>query len=465
MTPPFVKKFDFRGIYNKDIFDKDAFYIGLAVEKVLPLKKVLIGWDTRVSSMTLALNFISALKDKNVEIYYLESCPIDYVTAGAEAFDFDFSVMFTGSHHSWDWTGLLMHTQGGDSVEGELVTKIIEQYNTVLQVAYKEPQINILNYHNFQSELEAVYKDKIRSLIPLNKIKEMKVVVDIGDGSGSKAVDVLEDLLPQVTFARLNDRLLYNSDTPHNADPSDIENMQQVINQVKNEQYNCGFVFDSDADRVLGVDEKGAYINGSLIGSAMIDVFNSLNSDAKQYGYAVECGPSMFNTVAELKRTNASDISVAPIPVGRSILRRMIREEKVDVAVENVGHFYIKDFFKTDSGAFSIAVILYWISLHGALSKLSEKHPDGNRVQFHLPQVENQEEVLEDLVNEINPHFEGYEQKRIEIDGIRYEFFENGSMKTWYAMRPSGYEKIEKYYFGSRDENDYIFLQGKIKKL
>ncbi len=65
-TPPFVKKFDFRGVYNKDITDKDAFYLGLALEESIPLKKVLLGWDSRASSKNLALNVIKALQNKGI---------------------------------------------------------------------------------------------------------------------------------------------------------------------------------------------------------------------------------------------------------------------------------------------------------------------------------------------------------------------------------------------------------------
>jgi phosphomannomutase len=464
MVPPFVKKFDFRGVYNKDIKDSDAFYLGLAVQKAVPLKKILIGWDTRVSSMSLAFNFINAFKNTAIEISYLETCPIDFVTSASYAYDFDFSVMFTGSHNPWDWSGLLMHTKGGVSVEGDLVTTIIEKYNESLSVDYKEPQINILDYHNFQNEIEKTYKEKISTLIPLDKIKEMKVLVDIGDGSGYGSLDLLEELLPQVTFERINDRKVYDANTPHTADPSTIENMSEVIAGVKNKQFDCGFAFDSDADRVLGVDETGKYINGSLIGAAMADVFCSMKSQMKKYGYAVECGPALYNSVVDLRKNGITEISAVPVPVGRSLLRKLIREEKVDVAMENVGHFYIKDFFMTDSGAFSIVVVLYWMSLYGSLSSLQEKHPDGKRTQFHLPQTENQEEIMQHLESEINPHFGEKETRKIETDGIRYEFLDGEYLKSWYAMRPSGYEKIEKYYFGSLNNEDYKFFQEKLKK-
>ncbi|MGI0060709.1 MAG: hypothetical protein ACREBJ_13175, partial [Nitrosotalea sp.] len=297
-------------------------------------------------------------------------------------------------------------------------------------------------------------------LIPLDEIKSMLVCVDLGDGSGYKGLEIVEDLLPQVTFHRLNDRKLYNAQTPHTADPSQVENMQQLMHEVREGAYDCGIAFDSDADRVLAVDEKGNYINGTLIGSAMIDICTSLKLPVHKFGYAVECGPSMFNT-AQTKE----NIQSMPVPVGRSIMRRLIRENKVDLAVENVGHFYNKAFFMTDSGAFSLVQILYWISTQGALSTLVTQHPDGQRTQFALPRTDDQQATsLENLTAAINQQFADRVQKKIEVDGIRYEFYEGETLTTWYAWRPSGYEPIVKYYFGSLNKEDYKYLQEKIHK-
>jgi len=461
MLPPFVKKFDFRGIYNQDIFDKDAFYLALAIQKAIPLKKILVGWDTRKSSENLAINFMEALKYSKIEINFLEKCPIDYVTTASNAFPFDFSVMFTGSHNPWNWTGLLMHTQGGESVQGNLVNTIVENYTAALSTAYVQPNIDLVDLNDFQSTIEEVYIKRAGELVPFDKIKPMRVLVDVGDGSGSKSLTLLSHYLPQVVFQRINDREQYDAQSPHTADPSNPENMSQLQEAMITEKYDCGFAFDSDSDRVLALDEKGAYINGSLIGSAMIESFSDLKSSAKKYGYAVECGPSMFNTALEYKELG---IEAIPVPVGRSLLRQMVREGKVDVAVENVGHFYVKDFFMTDSGVFSLLVLLYWISRFGPLSTLGMKHPDGKRVQFSQPIQDHQEDILTQLASDINAGIGNNDSKSIDVDGIRYEFYQEGRLVTWYAMRPSGYEKIEKYYFGSLSEKDFSYLQEKIKK-
>lgn len=464
MQPPFVKKFDFRGIYNQDITDKDAYFIALAVAKTIPLKRVLVGWDTRKSSESLAYNFMEALRGKGIEINFLEKCPIDYVTTAANAFPFDFAVMFTGSHNPWNWTGLLMHTAGGESVQGELVNEIIENYNAVLTVPYVNPEIDLADtaFIDFQPIIEAAYIRKAQELIPFDDIKEMRVLVDVGDGSGSKSLTLLSRYLPQVVFQRINDRELYDEHSAHTADPSNPENMAQLSEELKKADYTCGFAFDSDSDRVLAMDEHGDYINGSLIGSALMETFAKLHTGINIYGYAVECGPSLYNTAIDLKAAG-EPIEVKPVPVGRSLLRHLVRDDSVDIAVENVGHFYIKEFFKTDSGVFSLLVILYWISVFGPLSSLKQKHPDGQRVQFSQPIVDNQEQVLKDLINDLNAGMEG-ESKYLNIDGHRYEFYREGKLISWYAMRPSGYEKIEKYYFGSLDEKEFAYLQTKIKK-
>lgn len=462
--PPFVKKFDFRGVYNTEIKNQDAFYLALAIKKIFPLKKVLVGWDTRVSSKNLAMNFIHGLENSDIEISYVETCPIDYVTCGAYAFDFDFSVMFTGSHNTWDWTGLLMHTQGGVSVEGKTVSSIVESYNQVLQEPYTAPAINLANFLNAQEKIEVVYQKKIQSLIPLEQIKKLNVIVDLGDGSGSKSLDLIERLLPQVEFTRLNDRKLYDAQSSHTADPSESKNMQQLMETMKKNGYDGGFAFDSDADRVLAVDETGAYINGSLIGSAIIEAFTHLAKHDNTYGYAVECGPAMYNAVVDIHKKMNSQISALPVPVGRSILRRMIRDDAVDVAVENVGHFYVKEFFMTDSAAFSLVIVLYWISIFGSLFSLRDKHPDGKRIQFSLPLAENQDTNIQKIIETITSHFAQKQIKKIEIDGIRYEILEADYLQSWFTVRQSGYEKINKYYFGSLNDDDYRFLQETIKK-
>lgn len=458
-NPPFVKKFDFRGVYGKDIHDEDAFYLGLALLSVLKPKKILLGWDTRVSSKNLALSFLKACKNSDVEISYLDNTPIDYVTVGAVSFEFDLSIMFTGSHNTWEWSGLLIHTKGGISLDGELVGKVVETYNEVKNTPRDSSDINLSDYENFQSVIEEIYKKKLMALIPLNEIKAMEVVVDLGDGSGYKSLDLLETLLPQVTFIRINDRHVYDRNTPHTADPSEIKNMQQVIDSVLEKKYSAGFAFDSDADRVLAVDESGEYINGSVLAGGIIECFNALGITSTRVGYAVECGPSLYNAVMDINTTLKSPILITPIPVGRSLVRNLLFAEKIDVGVENVGHFYVKDFFMTDSAAFIMCVMLYWISLNGKLSNLNIRHPDGFRAQDVILNNERKQSntAIEDNISSM---FTSMETKTIHIDGVRFEVFDGKYMRSWYTIRQSGYEPVEKIYYGSQDTDTFNYLKG-----
>ena len=460
MIPAFVKKFDFRGIYGEEIKDSDAYYLGLALIKTLEPKKVLIGFDTRISSRNLAKNFINALLQNNVDVSFLEKCPIDYITAAAFNFDFDLSIMFTGSHNPWTWTGLLMHTKGGDSVQGKTVNKIVENYNKSLSKPYENKDIDFSQLKDFTEQIENVYSEKIKALIPLDEIKEMKVLVDIGDGSGSKSLSVLEKLLPQVKFSRINDRNLYDESSVHTADPSILKNMEELMQEVKNGNFNCGFSFDSDADRVLAVDEGGNHQNGSLLGSAYIEAFTQMGLTDYRFGYAVDCGPSIANCVSKLKKVNG-EISVNPITVGRSLVRKSLRENIIDLGVENVGHFYSRDFFMTDSGVFSIAVILSWISLNGALSSLSIKYPDGLRGEIFSEIIE--EDTIKKLVKDILENIKIENFKEIDLDGIRYEFYENDLLTAWFTIRKSGYETITKCYYGALSEEKFNILKEKFE--
>ncbi|HVZ11952.1 MAG TPA: hypothetical protein VG965_02890 [Patescibacteria group bacterium] len=456
MIPPFVKKFDFRGIYNHDLYDSDAFHLGIAIAKVVEIKKVLIGWDTRVSSRNLALSFIQALEGKNIEICYIDTCSIDFITASANASDFDFSVMFTGSHNPWNWTGLLMHTKGGESISGDLVKKLIEKYYESKSIEFEKGNIDLSQFKNYTDKAESIISEKIRTLIPVEKIKDMKVAVDIGNGSGFKSLAILEKILPQVLFHHINDAHVYDDKAPHTADPSNIKNMRDLMGAVKNEEFSCGFAFDSDADRVLAIDENGDYLEGSVLGSAHVQVFAELFNDLK-IGYAVDCGPSVYNAVGQINQEEARSLSAAPIPVGRSVVREMVHAGKIDFGVENVGHFYTKEFFGTDSGIFSIVIILYWMSRYGELSKIKTKYLEGARDQIFSPASSG--DKSDELMEKIRAHFSTLANKKIEVDGIRYEFFKDDKMFAWCAVRKSGYEEIYKYYFGSIDELEFKAME------
>lgn len=455
MNPPFVKKFDFRGVYNKDINDLDAYLLAKAIYKTLPLKKVLLGWDTRISSKNLALHFIGGLKDTEIEIHVMDKCPIDYVTAGACSLDYDFSIMFTGSHNPWTWTGLLMHITGGESIPQELVTKIIENYNNLDKSVDVVPEVNTADYKNVTYDIEQIIIEKLKSLVPISQIKPLKVCVDLGDGSGSKSLSLIESLLPNVSFQKLYNRDVYDDKSPHVADPSEIANAQDLIQKVKQEQLDAGFIFDSDADRVLAIDEKGNYLNGSFLGSVHIESFLKLGISIKNIGYAVDCGISIINTVLKLKNTK-NGLNSQAIPVGRSLVRGELRQ-KLDLGVENVGHFYTRDFFLTDSAVFSLLIILYWVSKNGPLSQVNTFFPDGNRDQVFLEVLSENE--IDALTQKINENFETLLAKKITVDGVRYEFFQNDKLVTWYTIRHSGYEKITKCYFGSLDETDFSILK------
>jgi phosphomannomutase len=292
----------------------------------------------------------------------------------------------------------------------------------------------------------------------------MDIVVDVGDGSGSKSLTLLENLLPQVTFKRLHDRQLYDKDSAHVADPSEIENMKDVIEVVKGGEFAAGFSFDSDADRVLAVDENGEYVNGSVLAGGLVECFHSIGITCDRVGYAVECGPSLYNTVVDVNKTIANPISIIPIPVGRSLVRNLLFTDKIDVGVENVGHFYVKDFFMTDSAVFVMCCMLYWMSQNGKLSGLNIKHPDGFRSQTKVL-LSDSTESNEMIENNISTQFQSEETKKIIVDGIRYEVFNQGYMDSWYTIRKSGYEPIEKIYYGSLNPETFDFLSGAFREL
>ena len=172
-NPAFVKKFDFRGVYGVDIKNEDAYYLSQAILKTFSPKKILLAWDTREGSKNLAMHFMKGLENQDVEIFYMEKVSIDYLTAGSFSSDYDISIMFTGSHNPWTWSGLLIHEKNGESIKKENVSKIINTYNSLEKVPYEYHNVNLSNFKDVTQDVEEKISTKLMTLIPLSKVPSL----------------------------------------------------------------------------------------------------------------------------------------------------------------------------------------------------------------------------------------------------------------------------------------------------
>ena len=249
-----------RGEANNTLTLETAYKVGRFVGNYYAKNgsgKIIIGKDTRLSSSMFENMLAAAVSSSGSDVYLLGYCStpsLAYVTMKDK---FDIGIMISASHNPYTDNGIKIFGNNGIKLNDE-VESLIENYidnPEGIEYACKDDIGNIFNYEQGKEE----YKEWLHDLYPLN-LSDIKLIVDLANGSNCvMAKDVLDKTGASVTY--LNDE--FNGTNINNKCGS--THLEMLMDAVKNGDYDLGFAFDGDADRVLFVDHKGEVIDGDKI--------------------------------------------------------------------------------------------------------------------------------------------------------------------------------------------------------
>ncbi|MCK4519133.1 MAG: phosphoglucomutase/phosphomannomutase family protein, partial [Candidatus Omnitrophica bacterium] len=305
------------------------------------------------------------------------------------------------------------------------------------------------------------YMRKLRKVLnmPMLKAGRMKIAVDCMNGIAAGYLDkFLKDLNYEVKVINVHSDPLYGGRNP---DPS-TENLKELINTVKKENFDIGLAVDGDSDRFGVIDENGEFIIPNkvislifyyLVNSAKlmpcvarsVSTTHLIDEIAKDYGVNTVETPIGFKYIAEqlLSGTcmfgaeESGGLSVAGhIPEKDGLLANLLVVEAMvyfkkslkvilDEIYQKYGRFYNK----------RINIEMDWPSQVKFMTKLAQKPPlriAGKRVA---------------AVNR--------------VDGYKF-ILENGD---WLMFRPSGTEPMVRCYAESRSRKGYNSLLEETGKL
>jgi phosphomannomutase len=106
-----LRAYDIRGLYDKTLFDKDAFFVGKSFASFLVKnnkKKISIACDGRVSSPALKEQLIKALIESGLEVFDVGMGPTPMLYFSVFHLHCDAGIMVTGSHNPKDHNGFKM---------------------------------------------------------------------------------------------------------------------------------------------------------------------------------------------------------------------------------------------------------------------------------------------------------------------------------------------------------------------
>lgn len=331
------KAYDVRGIVGEQLDEDLARATGAAYVEVLGVDALVIGYDMRPSSPTLAGAFADGATSAGADVTMIGLASTDqlYFASGHLGLP---GAMFTASHNPAQYNGIKLCRAHAQPVGME--SGLAEIRDRVASGAPATPsgRVGAISSHDV---LQA-YAAHLLSLAPVEG-RRIKVVVDAGNGmAGHTAPAVFDRLADRVDMVPLYFEL--DGTFPnHEANPIEPANLVDLQKRVLAEGADIGLAFDGDADRCFLVDERGELVSPSTL-TALI----AARELAKEPGATVIHNLITSRAVPEI----VTELGGTPVRtrVGHSFIKARMAETDAIFGGEHSGHFYFRDFWRADSG-------------------------------------------------------------------------------------------------------------------
>ena len=343
-----IKAYDIRGVVPDQWGPGLAREVGTAFVEVLGIRssdggagRIVVGHDMRPTGPDLVAAFIDGVTAAGVDVVNIGLCSTDGLYFASGRLDIP-GAMFTASHNPAEYNGIKLCRAGAAPVgQDSGLSQIREMLETENLPNYDGP------YGSASSQdMLAAYAQYLRELVPLDKSRKLKVVIDTGNGMGGFTVPAVlgDDILPNLPLEI--DAMYFELDGTfpnHEANPIDPENLRDLQKRVLEVGADIGLAFDGDADRCFVVDEKGEIVDPSTL-TALI----ATRELAKVPGATIIHNLITSRAVPEIVIENGG--TAVRTRVGHSFIKATMAETGAIFGGEHSGHFYFRDFWKADSG-------------------------------------------------------------------------------------------------------------------
>jgi phosphomannomutase/phosphoglucomutase len=411
------RTYDIRGIVGKTLTVNGVYEIGRAIgseAEARGLKTIAVGRDGRTSSPELAESLTRGLQATGRNVIDIGMVPTPILYFATHHLKTGSGVMVTGSHNGPAYNGLKIML-GGETLSGEA----IQALRTRIETGKMSSGQGTLE----SAEITADYLRRATEDMPVILGSAFKIVVDCGNG-------VAGMIAPQLYSALGYDVVeLYcevdGAFPNHHPDPSQPENLQELIAKVHKVQADLGFAFDGDGDRLGVVDSSGNIIwpDRQLMLFAQ-DVL-SRNPGAAII-YDVKCSRHMKSVIEK------SGGRPVMWKTGHSLIKSKMKELDAPLAGEMSGHIFFKErWYGFDDALYAGARMLEILGRHNAkTAEVFAELPGG--VATPELRIMLAEKHHAQFMQDLRAKTDFKDAEIFDIDGVRVEF-RNG----WGLIRPS----------------------------
>jgi phosphomannomutase/phosphoglucomutase len=438
MKEEIFRAYDIRGIVGETLDAGVARKVGQAIGSAAleaDAAPVVVGRDGRHSGPDLTKGMIEGIAAAGCDVVDIGAVPTGVLYYMANEYESGSGVMITGSHNPPDYNGFKIMI-GGETLAGD---KIKALYRRIEAGELSEGEGEV------QREQNAVerYRERVASDIQL--ARPLKVVADCGNGIGGVcAADVLRAIGAEVL--PLYDEV-DGSFPNHHPDPSEPENLKDLIESVDLMGADLGVAFDGDADRLGVVTPTGEIVFPDRVMMLFVREILGRNP-GETIIFDVKCTGHLDRVIREAGGTPEM------YKTGHSLIKNRMKEVDAPFAGEMSGHFFFKDrWYGFDCGIYSAARLLEILAM--------DQRPPVE-VLGSLPDSVSTPELKVHMAEDENHAFiEKFQQKanfpdaRVStIDGVRADF-EDG----WGLCRASNTTPILVVRFDAESEEALAVIQ------
>ena len=409
------REYDIRGIVPSQVNEASIRSISHAIARKCideNIDELVLGRDGRLSGEKI-LNLLSKeLQSIGISIVNIGVVTSPLLYFAAKQLPSKSGIMITGSHNPKNYNGFKIVINdspiSGLEILSLLTDKPVRKTNTGKEF--------------FKNNLMDEYIREVLSQSE-HKLKKIKVVLDCGNGS---AGEIAPKLLSSLGYEVIELFCEIDGNFPnHHPDPGKVENLQDLIQAVKENSADVGIAFDGDGDRLGVVTEKGDIIfPDQLMMIFAKDVLK--NYPGSEIVFDVKCTNLLSNIINE-----AGGIPLMS-PTGHFHIKNTLNKTNAPLAGEMSGHIFFNDkWHGFDDGHYSAFRLLEIMSsLNLPLSSILNQLPKAYSTPELNINVEEEKKfkIVKDFVNKAQ--FEG--GSKVTIDGLRVDFDDG-----WGLMRAS----------------------------
>lgn len=416
IDPTIFRAYDIRGIVNQSLTKQTVHAIGRAIgsyARAQGSKRLTVGRDGRLSGPLLSSALCEGILTTGCDVINLNVVPTPVLYYSTQALQTGSGIMVTGSHNPPEYNGLKMMINGETLAEDAIQAL----YRRIVQQDFMTEEGGQL----VEVELMERYLTHIARDIRLKR--PLKIVVDSGHGvAGGVAPELYRRLGCEVVelFCEVDGHF-----PGHHPDPSQAENLQDLIQAVRDHHADIGLAFDGDADRLGVVTSEGEIIWPDRLLMLLAKALLAEHPGAKII-YDVKCSNHLEKVI---KAAGGEPIMCR---TGHSLIKSKLAETQAALAGEMSGHIFFKDqWYGFDDAIYAGARLLQIIAAQTLSSHaLFQTIPNSvNTPELKIYVEENEKfKLMEKLIK--NANFESAEL--ITIDGLRVNFSDG-----WGLVRPS----------------------------